>query len=458
MSSADVVRDGKRLSLNFPITPAAGSTSPSRSRPQSWVATPITSPEIVPSPTEGSFLTVLAAQERRVLELKEELNKAERDLVDLKKQWTRHEGLKQRNDVRRVQQLQPLNTGLANITTDDDDQDGSSAWMQKEMERRKALLSNTKTSQRKVFSGSRHTRTLSLLSPDKLTYSPSFPQPADVRQSLDETLKRQPLTRTSTTPDIATTIANSIKDERYDLSSIQRDILLQTGKRVAIDLKDGLMTFLEDLRQATVGDEAVQQPDDIEGRPNAKRQSSKASLKSGRPSLNRNASLSNKHSGEEANLIDISESFWKENGLDEPKSVASTQVKKGAKKTPQTPQKSSQKINDNFEDSWDTWDTPNEQHTTGSSNESDSEDSARSSPRTSTSSTGLGVATPDTMSNRNSIPWPDLVKLSPNNLKRTASHLMKEWEKSLTPPAESREASHASGDYVGRSASPVRKA
>jgi hypothetical protein len=390
--STDVVKGGKRLSLHFPIQPATANTTPGispRSRPQSLIATPIMSPEMITSPTETNFLTVLAAQERRVLELKDELGKAELELVDLKKQYWKHEGNKKRNDLRHVTQLQPLNTGPANITADDDDDDGSSMWMQKEMERRKALLSNTKTSQRKVFSGSRHTRQLSLLSPDKITYSPSFPQPPDIRQSLDET-KRQPLSRNSTAPDIATQIANSMKDDRYDLSNLQRDILLQTGKRVATDLKDGLMTFLEDLRQATVGDEATTHPDEIEGRPNAKRQSSKASLKGARPPLNRNAaSVSKKHSGSNADLIDISESFWKENGLDEPKEVASSKITNGAKKTSQptprkTPQKTPQKNGDGFEDSWDTWDTPTDSHTTESSNESDSEGSDRSSPRTST--------------------------------------------------------------------------
>jgi hypothetical protein len=74
------------------------------------------------------------------------------------------------------------------------------------------------------------------------------------------------------------------------------------------------------------------------------------------------------------------------------------------------------------------------------------------------SSAGPGYTYTDTASQRdpkrNSIPWPDLAKISPGNLKRTASHLMKEWEKNLTPPPESRESHHA-GDYVGRSVSPT---
>ncbi|OCK83092.1 hypothetical protein K432DRAFT_347720 [Lepidopterella palustris CBS 459.81] len=470
MSHTDVVKQGKRLSLHFPIQPAAGSTSPRispRSRPQSWIVTPISSPEIVPSPTEGNFLTVLATQERRVLELKEELAKAEQDLVKLKKHWATHESMKKNNDIRRVQQLQPLNTGFANITGDDDDTDGSSAWMQKEMERRKALLSGTRTSQRKVFSGSRHTRTLSLLSPDKGTFSPSFPQPADIRQSLEEEPnKRMPLSRSSTTPDMSTQVVNTVKDDKYDLGGIQRDALLRTGKQMANDFKDGLLTFIEDLRQATVGEEAIngeQSSQGLNGQQAAKRQPSRGSLKS-RPFLNRSASSAKKSAADNGDLIDIGGSFWKEHGLNEPKSSNATKVTKGTKGTKggKTPQKTPQKPSDDFEDSWDTWDTPNDKYMPAeSSNDSDtdgptSQPSALSSPRTSTSSNGL--ATPArTTSNRDSIPWPALSKISPTQLKRTASHLMKEWEKSLTPPPESRESSHSSGDYIGRSASPARK-
>jgi len=38
----------------------------------------------------------------------------------------------------------------------------------------------------------------------------------------------------------------------------------------------------------------------------------------------------------------------------------------------------------------------------------------------------------DSQANREGIPWPALIKLAPSNLRRTASHLMEEWEKSLT--------------------------
>lgn len=47
-----------------------------------------------------------------------------------------------------------------------------------------------------------------------------------------------------------------------------------------------------------------------------------------------------------------------------------------------------------------------------------------------------GVSTP---SKRDEIQWPALENLKPGNLKRTVSTIMKEWEKSLTPPPEERQ-------------------
>lgn len=55
-------------------------------------------------------------------------------------------------------------------------------------------------------------------------------------------------------------------------------------------------------------------------------------------------------------------------------------------------------------------------------------------------------------SKRDSIPWPALTKLAPSSLRRTASNLMADWEKSLTPPAEDRS---QQADYMGRAASPA---
>lgn len=466
-SSADIVRQGKRLSLQFPIQPTIGNGSPMfspRSRPQSWMAapSPVPSPEVTSS-TELNILAVIAAQERYVLELKEELAQAERDLKMLKGYHASQESMRQLNESRKVTQLKPLDTALANFTPVADDEDGSSSWMMKEMERRKALLSATKSSQRKVFSGSRHLRTLSLLSPDT-TYTPSFPQPHDLHeQTPSGAMRPPPLARSSTTPDIANQIATNVNGEKYDiggLTNMQRDALLRTGKRMATDFKDGLLTFIEDIRQATVGEEAM--GDDGVG-PSGKGPAAKGMRKpsDGRPALQRSNTSAKKSSTPKTE--DIGDDFWRQHGLSEPK-TSTAQKKTHASKLTSTPQKQPASAADDFEN-WDTWDTPNDknahaasaeyaQHSSDESDAPSSPVSHQASSRTSTSSAGLPEDMLPRDSKRNSIPWPDLVKLSPTNLKRTASHLMKEWEKNLTPPPESRDASHASGDYIGRTVSP----
>lgn len=475
-SHADIVRQGKRLSLQFPIQPTAGSSSPlfsPRSRPQSWVAapSPLPSPEAQPSSPETNILAVLAAQERYVLELKEELGKAEEDLKTLKKHYALHEANKRRNDVRKVAQLQPLNTSLANIDAAQDDEDGGNLWMQREMERRKALLSNTKSSQRKVFSGSRHLRTLSLLSPDR-AYAPAFPHPVHTRE--DSASPRPSMAaRSSTSSDVSRQLIDVTGNSHSDLgglSNIQRDNLLRTGKQLASDFSNGLFTFIEDIRQATVGDEAVNGAAEPSG-PSQNRDGSAKVIRNtsaSRPSLNRSASSRKSVQKKQS----IGEDFWSEHGLSEPKTT-SVNKKTHAPKASRTPERQTARNSDSFEDEWDNWDSPGATYvakTTDTHNDSDESDtpsaavdssqatvkqhSRRHDSKHSSLATISSASMPDTSSKRNSIPWPDLVNLSPSNLKRTASHLMKEWEKQLTPPPESRLSSHSQGDYIGRSGSP----
>jgi len=52
---------------------------------------------------------------------------------------------------------------------------------------------------------------------------------------------------------------------------------------------------------------------------------------------------------------------------------------------------------------------------------------------------GQSVNGANTQSKQDEIQWPALDKLTPGNLKRTVSNIMKEWEKSLTPPPEERQ-------------------
>ena len=408
-------------------------------------------------------MAVLAAQERYVLELKEELTKAEADLNMLKTHWAHHEANKRRNEVRKVAALQPLDTSLANTPAGQYEDDGSNLWMQKEMERRRALLNPTKTSQRKVFSGSRHLRTLSLLSPDRLQ-SPSFPQPLDLQDDHSADSRPQLPTRASTSSDITRQVVNAGEHDRYDMGgmpTIQREQLIRAGTQMAADFKKGLFTFMEDIRQATVGDEAVNTAEGNPGMTSVK-SLSKSGRKSsdGRPALSRSAS---------SKLGSIGDDFWKEMGLSEPKTTA-VNKKTHALKNTTTPQKQIRKVAS--EEDWDNWDTPNESllvdlgDSKDSSDESDAQTSPVSGPgssRTSTSTryhsrrhdskaSSLTSITQEDMTprdqKRSSIPWPDMTKVSPSNLKRTASHLMREWEKQLTPPPESRTEDYSHGDFM----------
>ncbi|KKY28140.1 hypothetical protein UCDDS831_g00505 [Diplodia seriata] len=451
MSHADATagRQNKRLSLNFPVPVQPASPghipSPRRARPASWVgASPVRldafQPSLASPPPDGNFFTALAAQERRVLELRDELAKAEEHLKELKKQWANQEAARKgQKEGYGFHPLRPLNTNMPNLGIIDDDPDGPS-WMQKEMERRRAILNGQRSSNRRVFSGSRHTRTLSLLSPDKTTPDTSFPKPTK-RRSDDIPSRAPSRIRSSTTPDIANESPDQVD---------QGDALVRTGKQMATDLKDGLWTFFEDLRQATVGDEAVNGTPTRAGHP-VRRQPSGANIgSSSSTSLGRSKSMGHARkpkslqpSGDGSALIDIETDFWKEHGIEAPKPA----VVKHA-----TPQKLQNRSSQSFEESWEDWETPpkDDKFTPGhsSTNSSVSEGQAShcsdgSSPRTSTSS-GPGLAPLDLGKVRDAkrsstgpaSPWHALSKLSPSNVKRAASNFMDEWEKSITSPTE----------------------
>ena len=191
------------------------------------------------------FLTRLAAQERRVLELREELHKANEDLEKLKKQWAVHEATKKKDDLRHLQQLQPLNKSMLGSGTPSSDHDR--AYASRDMDRRKISSSRIKTSHRKVFAGSRQTRALSLLSSkDPGSHSDLLPQgngPLQVDQTAAIDIKVP-----ATVPQSATW--------NVDPGS-QKDVIMETGKQLVGDFRQGLWTFFEDFKQLTVGDEGV---------------------------------------------------------------------------------------------------------------------------------------------------------------------------------------------------------
>ena len=221
-------------STSVPSTPLLGT------RPASPEKRPLHSGE------SDNFLTALATQERRVLELKEELQKAELDLGKLKKQWAAHEAKKKRSEVRNLEQLQPLKTPLPDSATVYDESPLSAS---RELGRRKTL-SNTRSSQRKVFSGSRHARTLSLLSTNRTKADPQYPPRGD---SLS-TKVREIVDTVETIPELGVP-GKSPKSGKDPTQNSDRDMIIETGKQLVGDFRQGFWTFVEDLKQVTVGDE-----------------------------------------------------------------------------------------------------------------------------------------------------------------------------------------------------------
>ena len=191
------------------------------------------------------FLTRLAAQERRVLELREELHKANKDLEKLKEQWAVHEATKKKAELRHLQQLQPLNRSMLGSGTLSSDHEP--VYAIRDTDRRKITSPRMTTSHRKVFAGSRHTRALSLLSSKGPgSHSDLLPQGTSPLQ-VDQTAAID-LAVPAVVPESATW--------NFEAGS-QKDVIMETGKQLVGDFRQGLWTFFEDFKQLTVGDEGI---------------------------------------------------------------------------------------------------------------------------------------------------------------------------------------------------------
>jgi hypothetical protein len=354
-------RRPNRLSLSFPVATSTNSNESARPTPTSSNApslpdTPADAP--VPSPNDtNSFLVALAGQERRVLELKEELEKAEADLDKLKKQWARHEASKKRAEIRHSEPLRPLHA----VTTERDssNEEGSVTRQSAEIDRRKALLSNMhKESRRKVLSGG-HTRTLSLLSPERATHGQPFPFPP-LQESGSES-DTSSVQRSTTMPDTSQGITKVSSNRARH--SYQGGVT-HNAKQIAEDVKAGLWTFLEDLRQATVGDEGINGTTNrasLDPMKDPQRKGSRSSLLSNergrhgpppRPS-DMSPRTWDSLTGSNPALLDAAGTMWEE--MDQSrssKSLTPLKQKSTAKKLSTAP------LVDDLDDDWSNWDTP----------------------------------------------------------------------------------------------------
>ena len=187
----------------------------------------------------NAFLTALAAQERHVLELREELHKANEDLEKLKNQWAVHEAMKKKNE------LQTLTKPLLRSSTPSCDHD--SARTRREVDRQNIISSSSKPSHRKVFAGSRHTRALSLLSSKYPGSHSNLLLRGNGPSQLHQHAANDVVVPTT-----------GPKSSSLDVESgPQKGVIVETGKQLVGDFRQGLWTFFEDFKQLTVGDEGV---------------------------------------------------------------------------------------------------------------------------------------------------------------------------------------------------------
>ncbi|KAJ5563072.1 hypothetical protein N7461_001833 [Penicillium sp. DV-2018c] len=520
--AANPARHAKRLTLNFPVNiPEPDSKSDSTASPG---AIPRVTPSSSrPSPAQASgpqmafdvpddgydFLRAIASQERKVMELREELTRAEAELVTIKKQWAQSEKSRKRAEINHVEPLVPLRSPEFS-TPDPSSLHGreksissvasstvSQERISRELDRRSSVRTaapGTKigTNGRRVFHGT-HTRTLSLLSP----VTGPLSSRGEGSPSEADRVGRSP--RSATLPSVerknnaATTSSQIDKGQvpehllaqwRNTLPPPSREALVRTGKQMASDLREGLWTFLEDIRQATVGEEGISgtqtrnmSPSNSLAPPNGRKRDSLAKSRSRERlladgKLSRSSSSSSSRgrgpaaetkTGKDTKPAEISTSFWNEFGIDTPAQKSppiaprtlsdSKATRNEATEAEQRGHRTDDAVDAETEDldNWDSWETPlsaQKTHTPSSSRSTvdtkhdKSPTTQGSSPRTSAS---FGDWNPTTSAPDHSIsegiPWPAITKLTPSKLQRTASNLMAEWERSLSPSPERRASS-----------------
>ncbi|RMZ87205.1 hypothetical protein DV736_g5568, partial [Chaetothyriales sp. CBS 134916] len=401
----------KGLSLNFPILPPTGHSAISSPRaradtcPNAMLASP--------TKTGNDILTLVAAQERRVLELREELDKAESELSSLKKKWAVYEASKKRDEVRHARSMA---VPLGEITspkplTGEIDIEEERRRMRALVERSTNAVHRHSASARssgqpgrkaslRVFEGG-HTRTLSLLSHQSHKQTHSLPG-----ASIDEASEL----KITTSPEEAATmpaldgfvslaprpqsfgkIYKDLAAQRKSLSPGSADALMKSGKQVVDGVRDGLWTFFEDIRQATIGEEAINGSSTTPQR----RRSSKPKPRS-----------SQENAIGARNRLKTEPSFWTEFGFESPV----TMVDERHRSLPQEARHrnkdnkvstSSQNVPDLLDDTsdeeWEQWDSP--------VNNNKYED----------------ATAPERDADLNDPPWPELNKVKPrgfsNNIK-----------------------------------------
>ncbi|KAK5993453.1 hypothetical protein PT974_06884 [Cladobotryum mycophilum] len=416
-----------RLSLTLPVALPNGEVSRITQSPVTTAS--LVTPSIPPTPSEtpngaapagaNEFIIAIAAQERRVFELKEELTRAETELARLKKQWTSEEVYRKRSDSQR--------TDSSRYAASIDEDVLVATKRSIELDRRKLLLQTqqgTPPSNRKVLRGN-HARTLSLLSPSK----------TDEGFSMHEDGKPEPISLPSIEQRAAQiTNPNLAKRSSWQPRSQQQTSNVPAVPQIVEDFKFGFRAFVEDIRQITIGDEPVTGQQRPIGSPTQR------------------GSTTNKDKSGESNSTSPTRST--RSGTNSTSDGSSTALSTATQlnKTPESKPRNGKVKHfswtplgfDSLDDTdWSSWDSPistKSARWSGSTINSNGLDEIQSIPERGDEDMARPARKSPASENPLLTPsleeiLPNVVnRLSPSNLKRTANNLMDEWEKSLMAP------------------------
>ncbi|KAK2603493.1 hypothetical protein QQS21_004353 [Conoideocrella luteorostrata] len=414
-----------RLSLTLPI--ALPTSDPSRPPP---TASTSTSSSMPPTPQDRSetpslsnvneFITAIAAKERKVLELKEELAHEEAQLAALKKQFSCTDTIHKRGATHQIGFESRASTPTA-------DGDGLSPRRSVDVDRRTQFLQNQSTptqNRRRVLRGG-HTRTLSLLSPARTNSEFSVMNEQTPEDSRFPSIDRG-----------ASSGGNPALPKRasWQPRSQQNSPVVP---RMVEDFKLGFRSFVEDIRQITIGDEPVNGQTQQRS-PHAGHYRTGSLSQGVYTDLGRSRTLQQKKNNN-SDIASITApptpiSKRKDASLENPKPAKS-------KHFSWTPLGF-----DSMDDTdWANWESPVQGKSTrwsGSTMNSGIMDDIQSIPENAEESatpikTKSTVQTPILSPHKLEELLPNVVnRLSPSNIKRTANNLLDEWEKSLVAPSE----------------------
>ncbi|KAI1466320.1 uncharacterized protein F4812DRAFT_433660 [Daldinia caldariorum] len=419
-STSTTSRNSNRLSLTLPIAPP--DSVPSRPTPTSSVPPTPGPVSGLSSPIDANdFIIAIAAQERRVLELREELGRAEHDLRRLKKQWTASDGYKKRAAAKNFDPLRAASVIDGPWAHDDP----TTVRYTSELERRKAILlaqsrAAPRDTKRTIIRGG-HTRALSLLSP---TTSPNGNDPL---RSPDLYSKPSP-------------VSTPLLSKRATWAPRQSQPT-HGMKQIANDFKQGLWTFVEDLRQATVGDEAISgttnRTSDMVSRLN-RTETEQDTIRASTSSRGKMPFQDESDSATEAPNRSSTSSF--SDRLQHRRSTSKVEPK-ARKHYSWTPLP----LDSLCDDDCSNWDILNAKPSRWSGSTVNGDDNAipekfggsEETLRHKQSHSEIRSPSPETPSRLEELPQAILNKLTPSNIKNTTSNFIKEWEKSLSPPADS---------------------